>query len=274
MELPGFVPSWSAEFPNDNPALHEGASWVCLQVCGAPRAIARPRAMNVRSDVPAAFATEAPITTEATSNEAPPSAVIEGGNSMQVRNADAWCPQVDDTVMAAGWDDDAWIAVSEEPAVGAGWEDDLAIGMAEEPAAAGWEDAWSALGDEAPAATAGWDDDVTPLRVAGQVPSLEALTLSFEADLLPDEPLRLDALDVAATLASEDAVFDFDGDDATGAVFHVPRVEERGAHAVALDESPVAADPFAAYVAAVVDVAQVAGYTRAAAALPLLLQGV
>ena len=40
----GFVPSWSAEFPNDNPALHDGISWVCLDLCGPPRPVIRPRA--------------------------------------------------------------------------------------------------------------------------------------------------------------------------------------------------------------------------------------
>jgi hypothetical protein len=40
------VPAWAAEFPNDNPALHEGVSWVCLSVCGPVRPIARPRTAN------------------------------------------------------------------------------------------------------------------------------------------------------------------------------------------------------------------------------------
>ena len=37
------VPAWAAEFPNDNPALHEGVSWVCLAVCGPAKPVARPR---------------------------------------------------------------------------------------------------------------------------------------------------------------------------------------------------------------------------------------
>jgi hypothetical protein len=32
----------SNEFPNDNPALHQGASWVCLDPLAAPRLVARP----------------------------------------------------------------------------------------------------------------------------------------------------------------------------------------------------------------------------------------
>ena len=30
------VVSLAAEFPNDNPELHRGVSWVCLDVTGAP----------------------------------------------------------------------------------------------------------------------------------------------------------------------------------------------------------------------------------------------
>ena len=33
----------SAEFPNDNPELHEGASWVCLDTCAPAMAIIEPR---------------------------------------------------------------------------------------------------------------------------------------------------------------------------------------------------------------------------------------
>ncbi len=36
------IPSESNEFPNDNPALHQGASWICLDPLAAPRLVARP----------------------------------------------------------------------------------------------------------------------------------------------------------------------------------------------------------------------------------------
>ena len=36
------VVTLASEFPNDNPALHAGVSWVCLEVTGAPVAIAAP----------------------------------------------------------------------------------------------------------------------------------------------------------------------------------------------------------------------------------------
>jgi hypothetical protein len=37
----------SAEFPNDNPDLHEGTIWVCLELTGAPVAERRPQAVVV-----------------------------------------------------------------------------------------------------------------------------------------------------------------------------------------------------------------------------------
>ena len=39
-----FFPAGAAEFPNDNPSLHDGARWVCPDTVGATRAIVRPRA--------------------------------------------------------------------------------------------------------------------------------------------------------------------------------------------------------------------------------------
>src|SRR5262245_57902994 len=33
----------SSEFPNDNPALHDGAIWVCFSPCGPLRPVVRPR---------------------------------------------------------------------------------------------------------------------------------------------------------------------------------------------------------------------------------------
>src|SRR5581483_1830565 len=85
------------------------------------------------------------------------------------------------------------------------------------------------------------------------------------------ESLELDAMNFVVALASEDAVFDFDVDDATPApVAGATAPAEEQPPEVAASSTP---DPFAAYVAAVVEVAQVAGHTRAAAALPLLLEG-
>ena len=33
----------AAEFPNDNPELHDGTLWICLEVCSAPRPLRVPR---------------------------------------------------------------------------------------------------------------------------------------------------------------------------------------------------------------------------------------
>ena len=38
-----FPISASAEFPNDNPELHEGAIWVCLETCAPAMAVIEPR---------------------------------------------------------------------------------------------------------------------------------------------------------------------------------------------------------------------------------------
>jgi hypothetical protein len=282
MELPGFVPSWSAEFPNDNPALHDGASWLCLKVCGAPRAVTRPRTVNVRSDAPQGD----PTSPEATApNDAAQSAIIEKGAAMAIR-----------------WDEEGWLAPP-EAAVPAGWEED-ALGP-QEPVAmtAGLdEDARSALLAEPVVVTAGLDEDARAVLLAERVAmtagldedasratSLEALTLSLEAEISPladvhatsCQPLEIDAMEFVTTLASDDAEFDFDGDDATGVP--PPAVLERASMldvkqsaelAASNEAEPVAVpDLFAAYVAAAVEVAQANGHTRAAAALPILLEG-
>jgi hypothetical protein len=96
------------------------------------------------------------------------------------------------------------------------------------------------------------------------------------------QPLELDAMEFVTTLASDDAVFDFDGDDATGLpgiVVLKPNpmldVKKSAELAVSNEAAPAAApDLFAAYVAAVVEVARSTGHAPAAAALPTLLEGV
>jgi hypothetical protein len=58
------VVSLAAEFPNDNPALHCGASWVCLEVTGAAVAVREERPRLAAAD-PAPQAVEALPVTEA-----------------------------------------------------------------------------------------------------------------------------------------------------------------------------------------------------------------
>ncbi len=43
-----FRPHVASEFPNDNPALHQGARWVCLLPTAAPRAVRRPLSAELR----------------------------------------------------------------------------------------------------------------------------------------------------------------------------------------------------------------------------------
>jgi hypothetical protein len=290
MELPGFVPSWSAEFPNDNPALHDGASWLCLQVCGAPRAVTRPRSVNVRSDLPHGEPTSSEIT-EA-SNQQTRTTAIEKGAAMEIQalarcDEEGWNSPLEPAV-TAGWDEEGpGPQVDEGVAVAAGLDEDARSALFDDGAAmtAGLdEDARAVLFDDGVAMTAGLDED------ARRAPSLEALTLSLEPelssladrDVTSSQPLELDVMDFVTTLASDDAVFDFDGDDATGALppvvlqpasmLDVKQPADLAASNEA--ESVAEADLFAAYIAAVVEVALATGHTRAAAALPLLLEGV
>lgn len=54
------IPSESNEFPNDNPALHQGASWICLDPLAAPRLVARPAVIAKATAAPARVAPPAP----------------------------------------------------------------------------------------------------------------------------------------------------------------------------------------------------------------------
>ena len=245
----GFVPSWSAEFPNDNPLLHEGATWVCLSVQGPPRAVTRPRTKGPPAET--MRASSASILTH--SDEAP-------AGSREAPDVAADGAGVSSEELSASCDVPTAIAVTEAP----------------EPA-----------------------------------PSLEALTLAFDTtEVSPFSgssscaPLELDAMDFVLTLSSDDAVFDFDADGAPAET-----TPDDTAHAPACDsDDPVAAvaepvpaadstsaatnatlavvapaaqsssvaslpDSFSAYVAAVVEVAEAAGHTRAAATIPRLLEG-
>jgi hypothetical protein len=54
MAPPDFVPALAAEFPNDNPSLHRGATWTLLELGGRVRAVVRAEAARPIRDVPAA----------------------------------------------------------------------------------------------------------------------------------------------------------------------------------------------------------------------------
>ncbi|MBM4362948.1 MAG: hypothetical protein FJ104_09730, partial [Deltaproteobacteria bacterium] len=69
-----FAASPAAEFPCDNPLLHEGVGWMCLSLGGPPRAIARARVPAVRAVWPGPAALPAPAEVAA---EAPPSAEVD-----------------------------------------------------------------------------------------------------------------------------------------------------------------------------------------------------
>jgi hypothetical protein len=109
------------------------------------------------------------------------------------------------------------------------------------------------------------------------------LALAFSHEELEDasagfcEPLELDAIDVPSHGMADLDVFEFDSDDAPPSIDAAEPatpepVSAKSEPAASEPEAPTA-DPFAAYVAAVVEVARISGNTRAAVALPLLLEG-
>jgi len=71
-----FFPAGAAEFPNDNPSLHDGARWVCPDTVGATRAIVRPRPSG--GAVPVVAAQPALLLERAAAEPAPPERRYEG----------------------------------------------------------------------------------------------------------------------------------------------------------------------------------------------------
>jgi hypothetical protein len=47
-----YLAAAASEFPNDNPALHDGATWVCLRVSGPARAVVRPKFLARPVEIP------------------------------------------------------------------------------------------------------------------------------------------------------------------------------------------------------------------------------
>lgn len=86
-----FCPSGAAEFPNDNPALHAGATWLCLEIGGPIRAVIRPAARKTGAP-PAVPAREAARVSDR--EEAPPAleasteSVREAAPEAEARSAD------------------------------------------------------------------------------------------------------------------------------------------------------------------------------------------
>ncbi len=99
-----FEPAFAAEFPNDNPALHAGVSWVCLRVSGPPRPVARPRAaervceMQVVADAPA-VAAAVPTVMESAESERLPESVL--GLLLEKLDLELTPPIADDAAVQA-----------------------------------------------------------------------------------------------------------------------------------------------------------------------------
>lgn len=67
-----FSPTCANEFPNDNPALHEGARWVCREPLGAPRALLRAPLNEPPGVVSVAEPALAPASPEAVAEQLAP----------------------------------------------------------------------------------------------------------------------------------------------------------------------------------------------------------
>jgi hypothetical protein len=61
----------SAEFPNDNPLLHQGAVWICTKVRGSPRAVLRLSPAPEPEPVAVAVAAPAPVEPEPAASPEP-----------------------------------------------------------------------------------------------------------------------------------------------------------------------------------------------------------
>ena len=72
-----YLPSGAAEFPNDNPALHDGVRWVCLRLRGPARALWQPRAGLLATLSAPPLPSPTPALAEEKVASAPPAAPVE-----------------------------------------------------------------------------------------------------------------------------------------------------------------------------------------------------
>lgn len=278
------VPAWAAEFPNDNPALHEGVSWVCLAVCGPVKPIARPRAASR----PPPFTTSAP---------AHPTSVVV------VPASEVIASPVEDPVVAhaapIGRESDS---NDDSPPVAS---PDVAL----EAATA---DPAPEIGSQAPAFEERLPESVLGVLLERLDFELTPTSGSIAVEAISNAPL--DVLDIDASDLDENAAmspredqasslepFVFDGgidsgapekasesaaEEDAGSALEQPEKPESGVTSLdgagapggapRLDEGarpePSKVEAFRAFVAALVEVLLVSGATRAAAVVPALLE--
>jgi hypothetical protein len=270
--------SCASEFPNDNPALHDGAVWVCFAPCGPLRPVVRPKSGGRRSTIPAApFASPvqdvaAPVSnddasvTEVTSlagpaqNDAipppPPTVELESLDDTQGHPAPV---DLDPEEMATpeGCSLSAGLAPVEIPS-----EDVRVSEMRERangaPATAEIESVVECTPPPPPIVEA---SDATALaedpegrRTILPPPSEDAQTLTLTR-------IHVSGRSQAPAGAAEIVATSVDSP------------SEHSAVASAAEPEGARPDPFAAFVAALVEVALTAGATRAAAVLPGFLAG-
>jgi hypothetical protein len=283
------VPAWAAEFPNDNPALHEGVSWVCLAVCGPVKPIARPRSAS-RPPGPLGFVAPAPAhPTSAVVAPAPASVVVpiedpvvEQG-AAPVRESES----NDDSPSVAAPD-----AIPTDPVLEAAAADPVPEAAPPDPLPE----------DRPPASVLGGllerlDFELTPVsgsvavepfsNVPLEVLDIDASDLeggaatpTFQGDVGPPEPFVFDGgIDSGASgNAGESAAEEVVGSalkrpersESVAASLVDPAADARLDNGAAAE--PPQAEAFRAFVAALVEVLLVSGATRAAAVVPALLE--
>lgn len=245
--------SIAAEFPNDNPALHGGAIWVCFAPCGPLRPVVRPRS-GVRASTIPAPTSEATSITEVTCLALP----VDDGAPLPVELAPAPALAVRPPLLDLAEDDatapeGCSLSAGLEPLPATETEDLRASEMRERPVAS------------APAHGA------TPVADAASI-AVEQSPVEVRRTILPPpseetRTLTLTRIHVAGRS-------------------HAPASAERGPVAPAESSNDVSVpaqaatesestrpDSFAAFVAALVEVALAAGATRAAALLPGFIEG-
>lgn len=268
---------FASEFPNDNPALHDGAIWVCLAERGPLRPVVRPRKTAI-AVAPAAVAVDEmpmPATVDVVGEEAPSSACAapiasepdaddEGpysvrGTSLPRVDTDVESPWYEGVEVLPDVDDqDAPYGV---PVLAASSVEDLA---------AVFEEAFALAQEIEPI-----PPTLAPLR-------LELTPSTMTAPAEPMSSLELEEMETALVespgVSSSQLTFDDLRSDAPSAIENEapareatgPSVRKVGPAAEAPAAKPT--DAYSAFVSALVAVALGAGATRAAATMPALFE--
>jgi hypothetical protein len=268
---------FASEFPNDNPALHDGAIWVCLAERGPLRPVVRPRnaaaaAARPDGDLVAASSASNPVAepvvlTDDPRLDAPASSVrdfIDEEAPYSVRGASL--PQVI-TGVDSPWYERVEVARDVADALPIGAPVFAASGV--EDLAAVFEEAFALAREIEPI-----PPTLAPLRL-----ELTPSTAAMLAEPMPSLELEgIDAAPGASGVSSSQLTFDDLASSAPSAIESDappraptgPGIRKVGSVVEASAAKPT--DAYSAFVSALVAVALGAGATRAAATMPALFE--